>query len=481
MKKPQLVKAGIVAVPIVLFLGLFYNYLGLFGVKTVRYEVGDSSPFIQSLLPSERVGKVEKGAVKLLDEPVYFSVFAPPGNWQTADVKLSFNTGSHAVLELGVLKDLFAQAFDFKPLANTVVENLEINGWTGRPLTKLGPNINAFVRKELVGADSASIKDSQIGVYRASLPWAPPRGATMSKKDHTYSFPLQGPHELFTAIGDGEALKMTVTIMDLNQAVGSDEGAIRIYRQNGEMVAEQAFVDDGNKSADGSQGATQSVVVAPDGLPAGVYRVVLSATSDIVFNEFTTKQNYLVAKNSLALASHAGVVALNTGTKKITVEPLTADGLGSGVFGKSPLTLGEVNGKVVAISVDREISAVILPGGNTKVTGDGFFSLANAPFFSPEPAGFSNFVTAPDSFKALIAYFPPQMKEGNWRVASSTFDLNTLAKERDAYRFVLSAPLVRETDGGVEVHAIDITFKKPTATIRSFFSALKSFAKELIK
>jgi hypothetical protein len=246
------------------------------------------------------------------------------------------------------------------------------------------------------------------------------------------------------------------------------------------MVAEQAFADDGNKTADGSVGAVQSVVVAPDGLPAGVYRIVLSATSDIVFKEFVTKQNYLVVKNSLMLAAHTGVIALNTGTKKVTVEPLTVEGLGSGAFGKSPLVLSEVKGKVVATSEDREISAIILPGGSTKVTGDGFFSLANAPFFSPEPSGFSNFVTAPESFKALIAYFPPQMKEGDWRVATSTFDLKTLATERGAYKFVLSAPLVRETEGGIQVHAIDITFKKPPTTIRSFLSSIKSFVKDLI-
>ncbi|MFA5946956.1 MAG: hypothetical protein WC813_02945 [Patescibacteria group bacterium] len=480
MKKSPLVKIGVVVVPIILFLGLLYNYLGLSGVKTVRYVVGDSSPFIQSLLPSERVGKVENGSVKLLDEPVYFSVFAPPGGWETADVKLSFNTGSHAILELGVLKDLFAQAFDFRPFANTVVENLEANGWTGRPVAKLGANINAFVRQEFVGADPSAIKDSEIGVYRAALPWAPPRGATSSKREHTFSLSLQGPHELFTAIGDGETLKITINASDLNQVVGADEGAIRVYTKNGEMVAEQGFADDGNATADGLMGSLQSVTIAPDGLPAGVYRIVLSGTSDVVFSTFTTKQNYLVVKNSITLAAHVGPVALNTNAKKIAVEPLTADALGSAIFGATPITLDTVRAKRTGITAVRDISAIILPGGSVKVTGEGFFALADALFFAPEPAGFTNFTAAPEAFKALIAYFPPQMKEGDWRVATSTFDLRTLAKERGAYKFVLSAPLVKEKDGGVNIHAIDITFKKPPLTFRSLASSLKAFVKDLI-
>jgi hypothetical protein len=458
MRQPKLVKAGIVAVPVVLFLGLLYQYLGLSGSRTVHYVMGDSSPFIQSLLPSERVGKVENGSVKLLDEPVYFSVFAPPG----------------------VLKDLFAQAFDFKPLANTVIENLETNSWTGRPLSKLGPNINAFIRSELVGVDPASIHDSEIGVYRAQLPWAPPKGPTTSKKEHTFSLSLLGPHELFTAIGDGEALKINLNVLDRNNAVGSDEGAIRIYTKNGEMVGEQGFADDGNTSADGFVGSLRSVTIAPDGLPAGIYRVVLSGTSDVVFSTFTTKQNYLVAKNSLMLPSLVGPVALNTNAKKITVEPLAADGLGDAVFGQTRFTLDAVRGKKTAVSAVRDITAIVLPGGSVKVTGEGFFALADMPFFSPEAAGFSNFVAAPEAFKALIAYFPPQMKEGDWRVASASYELGTLAKERGAYKFVLSAPLVKEKDGGVNIHAIDITFKKSPMTLKSLLSSLKSFVKDLI-
>ncbi len=480
MRKQLFVKGVIVAVPILLFFGLLYNYLGLSGEKIVHYTVGDSSPFVQSLLPSDRVSKVENGSVKLLEEPVYFSVFAPPGNWQTADVKIDFQTGDQAILELGVLRDLFAQAFDFKPLANTVVEHLEANGWVGRPLAQLGENVNVFIRKEFVGAPPSSIKDAQIGIYKASLPWSPPPGATASKKDKTYSLMLRGPHELFTAIGDKEPLRISILLDDLNEAVGSDEGAIRIYSQKGGMVSETVFADDGNTTADGSLSPSRTVVVAPDGLPAGTYRIVLSGTSDIVFDEFVTKQNYLVVKNSMTIKPHTGAIALNTNAKKITVEPLAVGALGTTVFGQTKMALEKVNEKVSGVSIDRDVSSLILPGGGVKITGEGFFALANAAFFIPEPAGFSNFLAAPDRFRAIVAFFPPQMRDGHWRTATTKYELSTLAKERGAYKFVISAPLVHETDGGVEIHSIDVTFKKPQTTFRSLFSSLKSFARDLI-
>jgi len=480
MRRSKLIKGAIVLLPILLFVGLLGNYLGWSGEKTIHYVVGDSSPFVQSLLPDTRVSKSENGSVKLLDEPVYFSVFAPPGNWQTADVKISFKTGSRAILELGALKDLFAQAYDFRPLANTVVENLEAKGWVAKELSAFGEHVYFFIRQELHNVDPATIRDSEVAVYRAALPWAMPKGATIMKKENVYVLPLQGPHELYTVIGDGEPLKLTIKLRDLNQAIGSDEGVIRIYTQSGEQVGQEVFADDGDMLGDSVMAAARAVTIAPDGLPAGVYRIVLSATSDIVFDEFKTKQKFLLVRNSLTLAEHKGVVALNTNAKKISVEPLTAKGLGSVTFGGSKIVLNEVKGKVAVTSIDRETSAIILPGSNIKITGEGFFALANAGIYSPEAAGFSNFLAAEDTFKILAAYVPPESKEGDWRVASSTFNLVDLAKERGAYKFVLSAPLVKEKDGDVEIHAVDITFKKPAMTLRLFLSSLKSFAKDLI-
>jgi hypothetical protein len=473
-----------VLLPVILFGGLLWNYLGMNGDKIVHYTAGDSSPFVQSLLPNDRVSQVMDSKdgkfVSLVDEPVYFSVFAPPGNWQTADVQVSFHTGDSAVLELGALKDLFAQAFDFRPFANTIVEHLETHGWTGRPLVKLGPNVNVFLRNEYLGADPSAIKDTDIAVYRASLPWAMPTGATMTKKDNTYALPLKGSQELFTAVGNKEALRVEVKFHDLNQAVGSDEGTVRIFAQNGEMLAEAPFADDGDALGDSASTAERSVTIAPEGLPAGVYRITLSSTSDIVFDEFVTKAKYLVAKNALTLAPQTGAIALNTNAKKVTLEPLASEGLGSAMFGGSPIMLETVHKKMTGTSVHRVISPLVLPGGSEKITAEGFFALANASFWSPEPAGFSNFVTAPDEYKALVAYFPPQLRNGQWRDASAQFDLRTLAKERGAYKFVLSAPFVKETAGNVDIHSIDITFRKPAMTFHSFLSALKAFVLQLI-
>ena len=484
IKYIRLLYIFIVLLPIMLFLGLLWNYLGMSGEKIVHYTVGDYSPFIQSLLPDDRLSQVMNSKdgkfVSLVDEPVYFSVFAPPGNWQTADVRVSFHTGDSAVLELGALKDLFAQAFDFRPFANTIVEHLETHGWTGRPLAKLGPNVNVFLRNEYIGAGPSAIKDTDIAVYRASLPWAMPVGATMTKKDNTYALPLQGSHELFTAIGNKEALRVEVKFHDVNHVVGSDEGAVRVFAQNGELLAEAPFADDGDALADSARTAERSVTIAPEGLPAGVYRIVLSTTSDVVFDEFVTKAKYLVVKNALTLAPQTGIIALNTNAKKVTIEPFVSEGLGSAMFGGSPVVLETVHKKMTGTSAHRVISALILPGGSEKITAEGFFALANASFWSPEPAGFANFVTAPDEYKALVAYFPPQLRNGQWRDASAEFDLRTLAKERGAYKFVLSAPLVKSPAGNVDIHSIDITFRKPAMTFHSFLSALKAFVRQLI-
>jgi hypothetical protein len=439
-----------IALPLFLALGLFVNYLAPGGEKTVRYTVGQVSPYVQRLLPDERV---ENG--KLLDEPVYFSVFAPPGDFEKVTVSIEAETGKSAVLEVGALKDLFSQAFDFRPLVNTVLEGLEGSGWAKRALPGLGPDAVAYYR----GGITEGVADNEVATYRAALPWNPPKGTLTSAREHVYVLPLKGSHELYTAIGDGEGFSLTMAYRDLNLVPGDDSGTIRMFNALGEVVAETALPNDGS-----------SVTLAPDGLIKGVYRIQLSVTSDIVFESFKTKANYLVLKNTLTLAPHDGQVVLNTSAKSLTLEPKTAASLGSVNFGGKVIELKTVGEKVSGVSTGRVLSPLVVDEeGELKITGEGFFALASSAFFTPEPAGFQSFMAEESAYKVLVAN-PP--------LSSATFELSGLAKENGAYKFALSAPLLHKSGGDVTVKSITLLFEKD-ANPQALFASVKHFVKKL--
>lgn len=496
MTKETVSKIAILALPALLFTGLFFHHIGVTGTRHVHYVISGKSPYVNRLLPDSRVS-ISGDVASIIDEPVYFSVFAPPGNWETADVKLSFKAGERSILELGALKDLFAQAYDFRPLANTVVEALDGHGWAGKSSEKFSPDTKVFYREELL-ANPANFRDAELAVYKTSLPWLPPKNLVTSDEATSFDASVRAPFEFYVYLEDKGSRYLWLDYEDHNDVVGADSVTIRVTNEAGEAVYTRTFEDDGNTSDDGELGLPHEdeTYLSPelDGLPEGVYRVSVAGTSDIWIRDVLTPTPYFAIKNSLTVqhprtgavsrTMGVGQILLNTNAKSITVEPLSAEALGDVTFGSTTVTLTTVGEKVQITSTGRDISPIIIPfgsgyGGELKITGEGFFTWATDPFFAPEPSGFNNFLTDPDAFKVLVARVPQVVEEDGWRVGEATFTLSELAKENGAYKFVLSAPLVDEAGGDVSVHAIDITFKKDPITLRGFLSSVKQFLYEL--
>jgi hypothetical protein len=482
MSKQAAGKLIIVLLPIILFLGLLWNYLTPFGEKTVSMTVGENSPFIQRLLPDERV----KDGV-IIDEPVYFSVTPPAGNFTSAHVKVTFKTGEKSILELGALKDLFTQAFDFRPLANTVLSNLEKDGWVSENASKIGKDVKVFFRNETVMKGAGGISDGQIVVYKASLPWSPPKDLTRGilNKNTKTDIAFRGSQEFFVYKEErGSSLLGPLSYTDINEVEGADDVTLTLYAENGEVAAAVGKKDDGNVSKDGKR--TEEITFEGgetllDGLPSGVYRAVFSATSDIVVNGFETPTRYFSFKHTVTVASDD--VTLQTNAKEITIEPLTSEALGTLSFGGKEVTLSSVGEKVSVQSSGEGISTLSIPkregeAGQYKVTGDGFFSPSEMLFFAAEPAGFSNFVSDPDAYNIVVAQVPNPETDGEWQMNGADFDLTTLAKENGAYKFSFSVPFVDEEGGGAEIHSITVTFKKPSS-ISEVLKELKHFVKLL--
>ncbi len=495
MSRIQSAKIVIVLIPILLFLGLLWNYLVPFGQKTVTLRTGDTSPYIQRLLPDERV---ENG--KIIDEPVYFSVTPPGGDFTEANVSIDFIAGEKSIVELGALKDLFTQAFDFRPLANNILAGLEKDGWVKKPVAKLGENVTAYFRNQVVAEHAGGISDTQIAVYKASLPWTPPKNIEKPNKEGNYGtkFSFRGSQEIFIYKDEkGSSVLEPLTIMDTNQVAGADDIVLRVYSEKGELVAQIGLPDDGDVSADGTianRGTLPGMPPLLEGLPSGVYRAVLSATSDIWFTGMSAPSPYIAFKNSITLSppscgavtlsEHRCDVHLNTNAKAITIEPLNVGALGTVIFGGKDVVLGSVGEKVRVTTTSSVTSELVIPTNNYgskgeyKITGEGFFSEADAPFFAPEPAGFSNFIADQDAYNIVVAEVPSPEVNGDVLTNSADFDLTTLAKENGAYKFALSVPRVHEEGGGATIERVTVTFKKPSSIMETL-KEIKHFVKLL--
>ncbi len=123
----------IVAVPIILLLALTWYNLAPSGTLTVAAEAGQSSPYINRILPAERaVASSDGQSISLVDDPTYFTALVPRGGFTKAEVTIDYRNHGQPIFKLGVITDMMTNSFDLRLLANFVVDD---NDWQESTVT----------------------------------------------------------------------------------------------------------------------------------------------------------------------------------------------------------------------------------------------------------------------------------------------------------------------------------------------------------
>jgi hypothetical protein len=485
----RLARMIIWSLPVFLFGGLLWHYLAPSGERVVRYEVGEVSPFVQRLLPDDRVSAVTEregdSYVTLLDEPVYFSVTPPAGNFETVALEIAFEPGGTPTFELGGLKDVAAQAFDFKPLANTLLEELD---WTrhdladGLAVFSRDPNSEAYRTFLETPPDRAVV-----ATYRATFP-TPFRMAAYAPLGARQKFDvsLRGSHELLTYV-KGEDFQFRPMYTDINRTYGADEGFVRVYDENNNLMTEFVIRDDGNIYDNQEPSAKTFVDLEGLAWPEGVYRIVLTGTSDMVWRSFETSQRYLVLKNRVFLSDDVGYLpapratTLFTNAERVTLETQHKEGIQTVMVGGDRLVVEQVGPKYSLMVPGTGVVELKSPVGDVKITGEGKYAFSRQSFFDPDPLPVNAFTDLEDSaVEHVLATLAPVREVDGWRVATGEFETDTLAVENGAYKFTLSAPGIHDNLGQVSVHAINVTFKKSSASATDLMLELKHLIKLLL-
>lgn len=484
----SLSKILIWALPVLVFGGLLWHYLTPSGARVVVYEMGDTSPIVQRLLPDERVSELRDRRgdkfVALLDEPVYFSVTPPPGQFESIKIQVAFDPDSTPTFEIGALKDVAAQAFEFKPLANNLLEHLD---WKRHDLDS---GLAVFSKDSQSQAYqtflTAPPDRAEVATYRAIYP-TPYRLASYRPLGSTQKFDvsLRGPHELLTYVKD-EDFSFDIVYTDVNRTYGADDGSIRVLDENGNLMTEVPLHDDGNIYGNQEPSQKTTLQLFGHAWPEGVYRIVLSSTSDIIWRSISTSQRYLVIKNRVFIGDDVGQLAvpkatsLFTNAQRVTLETQHREGLQTVAIGDRSMVIDQVGAKYATLT-PAGVNELKSPVGDIKITGEGKYALSETSFFDPDPVPVTAFTDVEATgVQHVLANLAPIKFVGGWRVASADYELKSLATESGAYKFALSAPGVHDSLGQVAVHAITVTFEKPRSSSAELVNEFKHLAKLLL-
>lgn len=458
------------------------------GKKVVHLEMGETSPFLQRLLPDERVSEVEKehgdAFVTVEDEPVYFTLTPPPGNFTQLAVTLAFDPGQTPLIELGLLRDVAAQSFEFKPIANKLLENLS---WTRHALES---ELTLFIKDNQVTAEdfsSTTLTRSMVATYRADMP-TPYRIANYVPlgREQVFEASLRGSHELLTYAKD-EDFSFTVTYTDINRTFGQDDGFVKVFNEEGELMLQEMLLDDGILSEGGILSERKTIALKGADWPEGVYRIVLSGTSDIMWRSLATTQRYLVAKNRVYLgdvddyAAIPQATTLATDAKRLIFEVQRVEGLQTVAVDGTVVHLSGVQEKVIHQVAAPGVVTLSSPRSDVRITGEGKYAFSRDSFFNPDPLIVNAFTDLEaTNVQYVLASLPQAQEEDGWQTVTVTFDLAGAARENGAYKFALSVPGVHDPEGKIRVHEITAILSRPPRTFHQWLSEGKQFVRQLL-
>jgi len=447
--------------------------------KTVQKD----SPFIDDLLPDQRVEAPEKTETGewiqwLIGDPVFFFVH-PHRFFDRIQAEVWFINEGQPIVELGGFASLASGAYDLFSLQNLFLDKsdwyrLEEKGMIllsrDKPIDSFESFYQNLPERNTIATYHAQIEEP----YRlaSSIP---------SQTPQTIEVSLRGYHAIKTYVKD-EDLSMTFSFMDMNREEGDDPVHILVFNEQEQAVAEARFPDDGNVSAEAIPSGLQTLSLFASDLPEGVYKVELNVDRDIIFRSLTTTQQKIVFLNNLYLADEVGYqesprpVTVWTSAQHFAFQTRHIEGVQEVVIGSEIVDVEEPYTRYSSEIFQKELSQMTSPVGDLEIESDGYFAFSPSQYFSPDPI---KLTTQTDldalGIKYLLATYTPPVQEGEWIKATVMFDTSKLVFEEGSWKFAFSLPDIEGEKARVGIGKIRLTLFRDPFTWKDFFSALKSY------
>ncbi len=471
----------IILIPALLFAWLLWLDIDPDGILEVRYEMGDISPYVNRLLPDDRVSGVASYSdgdsyVTIVEDPVYMSVHTPQTEYDEIEIEVKFQNFGQPIFEIGALQDIFSGALDLSPLYSLWIDNtdwqrLEDGGVTLFARYSDVPSMEAFFEhlpdRSRIATYHYDLEDPYRLRYYSPLGYA-----------QTIDASLRGYHKYVTYL-KGETFYLEASVMDMNRNIGGDDIIVRVWNEAGEPVLEEKLEDDGNTTTN-QISSTRLLRIEQVSLPEGVYTVELSGTSDIFWRSLTTTQRYVSFVNRLYIGDDVGYLAdarstiFHTNAKHLTLETYHADATQNITIGSEDVAIPESHQKIYHTVEDAGVALGYTPRGDVKIIGDGKFAFSKSAYFDPDPVQLGSYT----DFDALgvdyllTTYKSPIIYE-DWLGGVARYWLSEVVDDEGNITFALSAPGLSELGQTVDVHAITVRFLKEPMDASEIWQALR--------
>lgn len=465
---------------ILLIFLLLFLYLKIVPFGQISYSRDYSSTwrsgkgFISGFTPAERVDLETSEVPAIIGDPVYFSVFTPR-TFDQAKMTIVYRdnlTIDLPIIEAGVLVDNIVWRYDLKPVDNKALDYLMLR-WD-----KLEENGLLFLQKEKNYSsladwekdlakgkikDCSNVSTNCLAVYNYTPPYKYQVANYQPLLPLTIDQPLRGAHQFYLYLKD-EPLHLDFSFIDQNLDLKPAPIKIILSSENG--IIDTQTVDDPNLNPGSGQMEEKKVTIDKRNLPAGIYKVEVKITDDMIIKKISSSIGRLSFIHKIWPVSGQGNLKVYTDSNYLQVKALSPASLQTISFGGNKFSLTEAYRQFDFYSEDGGlIKEIKIAQDDLILENNGVFALSPNALINPSLMKVDRFFSVKMPVKYIVAEYQKPKEVNGFKVATVEFDLQNAYREKGKYNFMIAVPGLKADDklnDNLEIYKINIEFEGRT-------------------
>lgn len=438
-QKEQLIIKAILWLSFALLIFLILlKYFVPFGKITYSWRTGETSPYISSLTPKERVSLNAEGNWQIGSGPAYFKLNTTR-IYDKLKLKIKYKTKGFSGIEAGVLVDNKLKGYSLTPVYNLALEKILASGDWG----VIEENGVLLMQKNeaytsLKNFFAKPPKVSEVAIYNYEWPEALKITDYKAGRGYKTNWPIVGAASMRVYIKD-EPLVLELLVSDKNLNKDNDEAVLELRNEKGDLIESKVLADDNLPV--GQESSPRIVKIVKNNLPEGVYKLNWRAGNDVVINSLTTAQSKFIFVNNLRLGSYDKPISLvlsgpNLGA--VTIDPKAVQTVKIANYN---LVVGEsyqnYNAKV---DCSRFACPLNLERGGLSLSTNGFIALEPRGLIGNAVTKIDQYFQFNENIKYIIADYKQSLEKDEWQEAEVELNLKKAYRENGHYDITFSLP-----------------------------------------
>jgi hypothetical protein len=300
-----------------------------------------------------------------------------------------------------------------------------------------------------------------------------PKFISQNPEPYKQSADLIGSYSLNTYLQKGEELNINFLTQNINKKfISSDNIIITVYNQDDEKIHEETIKEPWLQRISNKPSAEENTNLKIPNQAEGVYKIVFTASNNIITKDISTAQKWLVFNAPITLADATSDVSLmNFNSSYITFTSIDQKGLQTLTVNDEEIEITRNKEdyfiRNIAPSLDNPLN-VTLPKGNIKLSTDGYISFSPQNIFLPKEEArkwdefFGQDMINLSDYNYLIVNQKTPIEKGNWLYANTEFDLSNLDTSAGMLKLRFVAPALKENNKEMYLSNINLTLtRKP--------------------